>query len=74
MQVDGTDSLARALCRQLFETTDGRTMEWRRAISELPLEAAVEYGVVHGWLLFDAHDSSICLTDEGRRQVRRTLS
>jgi hypothetical protein len=73
-QLATADSLARFLCRQLYEDTDGRLMEWRRPVGEYPLQTAVEYGVAHGWLQFDTRTSSICLTDEGRRQVRRTLS
>jgi hypothetical protein len=35
----------------------------------------MEHAVDHGWLLLDDQDSSICcLTDEGRRLVRKTLS
>jgi hypothetical protein len=73
-QLATADRLALFLCRQLYEDTDAQPMEWRRPVGEYPLQAAVEYGVDHGWLLFDARNCSICLTDEGRRQVRRTLS
>jgi hypothetical protein len=66
--------LARFLCRQLYEHTDGGLMEWRRPVGGYSMQMAVEYGVEHGWLLFDARNSSICLTDEGRRLVRKTLS
>jgi hypothetical protein len=73
-QLPIADNAARLLCRRLYEDTDGRPMQWRRPVSEFSLQEAVEYGVDHGWLLFDAHNSSICLTDEGRRQVRKRLS
>ena len=73
-QLRMADELARRLCRQLYEFTDGWPMEWRRAVGADSLNAAVEHAVENGWLLFDARDSSICLTDEGRRLVRKTLS
>ena len=72
------DDLALSLCRRLYEDTDGRLMEWRllwrRRAGQYPLQTAVEYGVDHGWLLFDDRNDGICLTDEGRRLVRKTLS
>jgi len=70
-----TDDLARILCRELFEFTDGQPLEWRKAIGGPSLHAAMEHAVEHGWLLLDDQDTSICcLTDEGRRLVRKTLS
>ena len=73
-QLGTTDELARFLCKQLFEHTDGWPMEWRRAVGGDSVNMAVEHAVELGWLLFDGHDSTICLTDEGRRLVRKTLS
>ena len=74
-QPSAADSVALFVCRQLYEHTDGRPMEWRRpAGGGDSIETAVEYGVDHGWLLFDARHKSICLTDEGRRLVRKTFS
>jgi len=71
-----TDELALILCRELYEFTDGRPMEWRKAVgSGVALHAAMDLAVENGWLLVDDHDSSICcLTDEGRRLARKTLS
>jgi hypothetical protein len=75
MEQDRTaDEWARFLCRQLYEFTDGWRMEWRRADGGASMHAAMEHAVQHGWLLFDDRDSSICLTGEGRRVVRKTLS
>jgi hypothetical protein len=68
-----TDELARILCRQLYEFTDGWPMEWRK-VGGVSMHAAMEHAVVHGWLLFDDLDDSICLTEKGRRLVRKTLS
>jgi len=74
MEQYSTVDLALVVCRQLFEDTDGWPMEWRQLAGAHWVETAVEYGVDHGWLLFDDEDSSVCLTDEGRRLVRKTLS
>ena len=73
-QLRMADELARRLCRQLYEFTDGWPVEWRRAVGADSLHTAVEHAVENGWLLFDVRDSSICLTDEDRRFVRKTLS
>jgi hypothetical protein len=74
MEQYSTVGFALVVCRQLFEDTDGRPMEWRRLAGGHWVETAVEYGVDHGWLLFNDQDSSVCLTEEGRRLVRKTLS
>ena len=74
MEQLSTAGFALYVCRQLYEDTDGQPMAWRRAVGESSVQTAVEYGVDHGWLLFDDRDSSICLTEEGRRLVRKTLS
>jgi len=67
--------LARFICRQLYEVTDGRLKEWRKAIGGASVHTAVEQAVEKGWLIVDDQDSSICcLTDEGRRLARKTLS
>jgi hypothetical protein len=68
------ESLALYVCRRLYEDTDGRPMEWRRAAGGHSIQNAVEHGVDHGWLLLNAWNESICLSDEGRRLVRKTLS
>ena len=69
-----TDELARILCRELYEFTDGWPSEWRRTVGGVSLHAAVEHAVQHGWLLIDDQDCSICLTEKGRRLVRKMLS
>ena len=68
-----TAGLALSVCRQLYEDTDGRPMAWRQTVRGYLVQMAVEYGVGHGWLLLDG-ERSICLTDVGRRLVRKTLS
>jgi hypothetical protein len=70
----GTDELARNLCRELYEFTDGWPSEWRRVVGGVSMHAALEYALHHGWLLIDDQDRSICLTEKGRRLVRKTLS
>jgi hypothetical protein len=67
------DEAARILCRKLYEFTDGWPMEWRRVDGGAAVYAALEHAVDHGWLMVD-ENSSICLTEAGRRLVRQTLS
>jgi hypothetical protein len=69
----GTDELARNLCRELYEFTDGWPSEWRKVVGGVSMHAALGYAVQHGWLLIDDQDC-ICLTERGRRLVRKTLS
>jgi hypothetical protein len=70
-----TDQLARRLCRELYEFTDGCPMEWRQAVGGPSLSMILEHAVQHRWLIVDDSDSSMCcLTEEGRRLVRKTLS
>jgi len=69
------DELALSLCRELYEFTDGRPMEGGKAVGDEPLLLmAMEHAVEHGWLLLNVRDGSVCLTEEGRRLVRKTLS
>ena len=68
------DEAARDLCRQLYEVTDGWSMEWRVVLGGASTHAALEHAIQHGWLLFDDEDSRICLTEKGRRVVRKRLS
>jgi hypothetical protein len=67
------DEAARDLCRQLYEFTDGRPMEWRRVRGGASMHATLERAVDHGWLMVD-ENRNICLTDAGRRVARKTLS
>src|SRR5712692_3048401 len=45
------DELARVLCRELYEFTDGWPMEWRKPGGGARMHAALEHAVEHGWLL-----------------------
>jgi hypothetical protein len=46
-----TDKLARVLCRELYEFTDGWPMEWRKPVGGAWMHVGVEHAVDHGWLL-----------------------
>jgi hypothetical protein len=74
-KLETANELARFICRQLYEFTDGRPKEWRKAIGGASVHTAGEQAVENGWLIVDDQDSSICcLTDEWRRLARKTLS
>jgi hypothetical protein len=74
-KLETADELAGFICRQLYELTDGRPREWRKATGGASVHTAVEQAVENGWLIVDDQDSSICcLTEEGRRLARKTLS
>jgi hypothetical protein len=69
------EELARILCRELYEFTDGQPMEWRKAVGGAVLDLVMEHAVESGWLMVDNQDDRVCcLTDEGRRLVRKTFS
>jgi hypothetical protein len=73
-KLETADELARFICRQLYEFTDGQPKEWRKAAGGAWMHVAVEHAVDHGWLLVNDRDDSICLTEAGRRLVHKTLS
>ena len=54
-----TAELARFICRQLYEFTDGRPKEWRKAIGEASVHTAVEQAVENGWLIVDDQDTNM---------------
>ena len=66
-----TETMASHLVRDLYEVTDGRPMQWR-AIGGMAdgsdIQAAVQLAVQKGWMLLEG-SHSVCLTDEGRKQV-----
>ncbi len=67
------DEAARDLCRQLYEVTDGWSMEWRVVLGGASMHTAVDRAVDHGWLMVD-ENSNICLAEAGRRVARKSLS
>jgi hypothetical protein len=75
VEFETADELVRFICRQLYEVTDGRPKEWRKALGGASVYSALEQAAENGWLEVDDQDSSICcLTDKGRRLARKTLS
>ena len=66
-----TEIMASRLVRDLYDVTAGRPMQWR-AIGGMAdgsdIEAAVQLAVQKGWMVLEGVHS-VCLTDEGRKQV-----
>ena len=57
-KLETADELACILCRELYECTDGRAEEWRKAVGGGSLYAIVERAVENGWLIVDDWDSA----------------
>ena len=68
------EELARRMCRELYEFTNGRPQKWRRIVGGDLMHKAMDYAVGRGWLEVDGEGIRVSLTDEGRREVRKTLS
>jgi hypothetical protein len=68
------EELARRLCRELYEHTDGQPNKWRHIIGGDLMHSAMSYAMWRGWLEVDSESIRVGLTDEGRREVRKTLS
>jgi hypothetical protein len=71
---EGADELARRMCRELYEFTDGQPNKWRRIVGGDLMARAMLFAIARGWLLVDREGIRVSLTDEGRREVRKTLS
>ena len=67
-----TEELALHILKRVYEHTEGRP-EWRTLATNKTGEAAVELAVDRGWLLVDGGEG-VCLTEEGRALVRKSLS
>jgi hypothetical protein len=68
------EELAMLLLKKIYETTDGKPMEWRMvAANNGTARAAIELAVDRGWLLVEG-GNIVCLTDEGRNVVKKGLS
>ena len=65
--------LARRLCMELYELTDGQPNKWRHIIGGDLMHSAMSYAIWRGWLEADSESIKVSLTDEGRREVRKTL-
>jgi hypothetical protein len=68
------EELARRLCRELYELTDGQPNKWRHIIGGDLMHSAMSYAIWRGWLEVDSESIRVGLTDEGLREVRKTLS
>ncbi len=68
------EDLARRVCRELYELTDGHPHKWRRIVGGDLGHRAVLFAVGRGWLEVDSEGIRIGLTEEGRQEVRKTLS
>ena len=61
------------MCRELYEFTNGQPQKWRRIVGGDLMHKAMDYAVGRGWLEVDSEGIRISLTDEGRREVRKTF-
>ena len=68
------EELALRLCRELYELTDGQPSKWRHIIGGDLMHSAMSYAIWRGWLEVDSESIRVGLTDEGLREVRKTLS
>jgi hypothetical protein len=75
--VSSIEELARAMCKQVYEATDGEpTGSLIIGAGGASMRRAMIYAVARGWLLVDSRTfrGRVSLTDEGRREARKTLS
>ena len=70
------EELARAMCKNVYEYTNGQSNEWKTIGGGASMRRAMIYAVARGWLLVDSRifRGRVRLTDEGRREVRKALS
>ena len=70
------EEAARAICREVYEATNAQPDEWAQiADYGESMHAPVVYAVGRRWLIVDrSRVVRVKLTDEGRREVRKTLS
>ena len=70
------EEASRAICREVYEATNAQPNEWAQiADYEESMRAPMVYAVVRRWLIVDwSRVVRVKLTDEGRREVRKTLS
>ena len=50
----GSEELARRICRELYEFTDGQPNKWRRIIGGDLMHSAMSYAIWRGWLEVDS--------------------
>ena len=68
------EELARRMCKELYEFTDGQPNKWRNIVGGDLTCRAMLFAIGSGWLKADSEGIRIGLTDDGRREVRKTLS
>jgi hypothetical protein len=61
------DQEARKFVRALYRATE--PMQWRMLIGLSAKQAALDWAVEQGWMIFDG-EHSVCLTVKGTRLVR----
>jgi len=71
---ESVEELARRMCRELYEFTDGQPNKSRRIVGGDRMHRAILFAIGCGWLKVDNEGMRIGLTDEGRQQVRKMLS
>ena len=73
--VDQTEMFARHVVRALAYSTDGKPFWWSlpKELNETTRKA-IDCAVDRGWILLEGHYNSVCLTDEGRKLVKRQRS
>ena len=67
------EELARRLCRELYQLTDGQPSKWRHIIGGDLMHSAMSYAIWRWWLEVDSESIKVSLTDEGRQEVLKTL-
>ena len=69
------EELARLMCKDVYGSTNGQPNGWKTIRGGASMRRAMIYAVSRGWLLVDSRSFRwVCLTDEGRREVRKLLS
>lgn len=68
------EELARRMCRELYEFTDGQPNKWRRIVGGDLMHRAMLLAIGCGWLEVDSEGIRIALTEKGRQEVRKSLS
>jgi hypothetical protein len=69
---ESVEELARRMCRELYEFTDGQPNKSRRIVGGD--QRAILFAIGCGWLKVESEGMRIGLTDEGRQEVRKMLS
>jgi hypothetical protein len=71
---ESVEELARRMCRELYEFTDGQPNKSRRIVGGDQMHRAILFAIGCGWLKVDSQGMRIGLTDDGRQEVRKMLS